>query len=215
MGWKDTDDGEGGKYIKFKPGMQVTVQILDYPTPRNFEGDDGKEVESYDLPVLMNGEEKVIGLSSKRLRRALAAMDDMRPMVNTWCAIKATGEGFQRAYQVVPLLSAPEGQEDEDEEGINAMQKRIAAEEAAKEAAAPAPVRAPAPVQAIEKAPKTPTPHQAAETTRLVEKSKASEKALADQEEAAAHKRAIAARQARERRARKKAEAEAEEADDE
>jgi hypothetical protein len=128
MGWKDADAEGEGKYIKFKAGMQIQVKILAYPERRDFEGDTGDTVESYDMPVLYNGGEKVIGLSSKRLRRALAAMDDMRPMVGTWCAIKATGEGFQRQYQVVPLLSAPEGQEDEDEAGIEAMADRIEVE---------------------------------------------------------------------------------------
>jgi len=193
MGWKDTDNGEGGKYIKFKPGMQITCKILDYPTSRNFEGDDGREVESYDLPVLVDGQEKIMGLSSKRLRRALAAMDDMRPMVGTWCAIKATGEGFQRQYQVVPLLSAPEGQEDEDEAGIEAMVDRIEAE-AVKEAEARVPDAA---------------------TAKRAAASKLSAETQTRADEAAALKRAKSARKARERRARKKAEKEAEEADNE
>ena len=193
MGWKDTEAEGEGKYIKFKPGMQVTCKILDYPTARNFEGDDGKEVESYDLPVLVNGEEKIIGLSSKRLRRALAAMDDMRAMVGTWCSIKATGEGFQRQYQVVPLLAAPEGQEDEDEAGIDAMADRIEAE-AVKEAAAEVPDAA---------------------TTKRAAASKLSAETQEKADRAAALKRAEAARKARGRRARIKAEKEAEEAEDE
>jgi len=68
MSWKDVDEEGEGTYIKFKPGMVVQVKILDYPTQRDFENDEGKTVKSYDLPVLLNGEEKIIGLSSKRLR---------------------------------------------------------------------------------------------------------------------------------------------------
>lgn len=215
MGWKDTEAEGEGKYIKFKPGMQVTCKILDYPVARNFEGDDGKEVESYDLPVLVNGEEKIIGLSSKRLRRALAAMDDMRAMVGTWCSIKATGEGFQRQYQVVPLLAAPEGQEDEDEAGIDAMADRIAEEQATKETAESHDAQKIADQIEAEAVAAEEARVPDAATAKRAAASKLSAETQEKADRAAALKRAEAARKARGRRARIKAEKEAEEAEDE
>ena len=214
MGWKDTDTEGEGKYIKFKAGMAIQVKILDYPTQRDFEGDDGGTVESYDLPVLFNGEEKIIGLSSKRLRRALAAMDDMRPMVGTWCAIKATGEGFQRHYQVVPLLSAPEGQEDKDEEGINAMEERLQKEE--EEALYQEEKTKQAMQEATEKKREARQARaKAAKETEPDEKESEAKDEIAERaEQAASRKRAVAAQRARERRARIKAAKETEEEED-
>jgi hypothetical protein len=110
--WKTKAREGGGQYVKFKDGTAITMRIIEGPRDHSFENDDGKKIESLEWDVEIDGETKVLGVSSKRLQQILADEDDDEPLEGTWLWIKASGTGFERNWRVKRVEKPRESREE-------------------------------------------------------------------------------------------------------
>jgi hypothetical protein len=98
--WKTKARAGGGNYLKFKDGQEMIVHIIEGPRDHSFENEQGKTIESLEWDVEVEGESKVLGVSSKRLQQMLADEDDEEPLEGGWFKIKAMGDGLDRQWRV-------------------------------------------------------------------------------------------------------------------
>ena len=110
--WKAKARESGGNYLKFKDGQEITMRVVEGPREHSFENDAGKKIESMEWDVEVNGESKVLGVSSRRLLQMLADEDDEEPLEGGWFRIKAIGNGFDRQWRVRRVTPPKETDQD-------------------------------------------------------------------------------------------------------
>lgn len=98
--WKDKAREGGGKYLKFKNGMQYDMEFIDGPREHAFTNEAGKDVTSMEWDVDVEGDEKILSVSSRRLLQLLADEDDDEELIGSVLRIKAIGDGFERQWRV-------------------------------------------------------------------------------------------------------------------
>lgn len=101
MTWKDeARESLNGRFIKFSDGTEYRVKFLAEPEQRKFLARNGKEAESYEFPVEVNSQQKIMSVSSKRLMKKLIAEDDKESLIGRTLTIKAVGDGTLRDWVV-------------------------------------------------------------------------------------------------------------------
>lgn len=111
----------GGQYLKFESGTKLVVHFISGPEPHEFEARDGKTVRGWEWVVDVDGEQKVLSVTSKRLLAILADEDDEEELNGRSLQITALGDGMNRQWRVRPantrkLQRQDEFEDDEEEE---------------------------------------------------------------------------------------------------
>lgn len=140
MSWADRAEEEfAGEFVKFKDGVRRKIIFSDPPEYREFKAKDGKTKPSFDFVVNVDGEEKTLSVTSKRLMEILlsenkdAKQDAYVEDEDDWYLrdkaywITAVGEGFDRQWRFKEIttlsttkkkkpVEEPEEEEEEPEE---------------------------------------------------------------------------------------------------
>lgn len=130
--WKQDAEEGSGEFLKFKNGTEYVALFVSGPKPHSFEAADGKTVKGWEWQVEVDGEEKTLSVTSKRLLRALAAEDDDDPIIGRYIKIRALGDGMDRQWRVVPAnrptrakqVEIEETEEDEEVEEVPRKPKK-------------------------------------------------------------------------------------------
>jgi hypothetical protein len=162
MSWADQAAEEfAGEYVKFKDGVRRKIIFSDPPEYREFKAKDGKSKPSFDFMVNVDGEDKTMSVTSKRLMDLLLS-ENKDARENADCKdeddwylrgkaywVTAVGEGFDRQWRFkeIPTVSSvpkkkkveePEEEEEEAEEVKPRAKKASPPQKATKEKEAPA-----------------------------------------------------------------------------
>ena len=93
-------DKLGPEFVVFEPGVPIVISFLDWPIRDQFVTDEGARVECHNFDVIVDGEEKLLSVSSKRLLRILYPLLEENVLVGHTFEITAIGEGFSRRWTV-------------------------------------------------------------------------------------------------------------------
>ena len=90
-------------FVKFGNGTEWTMKFLKEPYERTFNIN-GKDKLSLEFGVAVNGEEKTMSVSSKRLMNKLILEDKNKPLIGRVLRIKAIGDGIARNWEVESVI---------------------------------------------------------------------------------------------------------------
>lgn len=129
------------KYLRWDPGQEIELKIIEGPREHEFNAKDGKLVKAWEWDVTVDGEPKVMSVTSRRLLLILADEEDECPMEGCYFRIKAMGSGMDRQWRVrrlerVRSAPVPLPVEEDEEEEVSAPPPKPK-----KPAPAPVPVR--------------------------------------------------------------------------
>ena len=92
-----------GKHLKYpSDGSEHIVKFLKKPEKHEFESR-GKIITGMDFIVQSYGQEKILGVSSRRLMDKLLLENSIKPIIGDTFRIKALGIGTSRQWEVERL----------------------------------------------------------------------------------------------------------------
>lgn len=102
--WRDRD-ALGSGYVSFK---EIKTHCLEFTGEGEYdemEDKDGKKKPRYVFPVIEDGEEKKLGVSSRRLLKELQEYEEERGLIGETIIIKKKGEGYGTFYTLMPAMT--------------------------------------------------------------------------------------------------------------
>lgn len=102
--WRDKD-ALGSGYVSFKEIKVHCLEFIGEGVYDEMEDKDGKKKPRYVFPVIENGEEKKLGVSSRRLLKELQEYEEERGLIGETIIIKKKGEGYGTFYTLMPAMA--------------------------------------------------------------------------------------------------------------
>ena len=88
----------GPEFMVFESDKTRRIKYLSKPEKGQFAAESGKIVDSYYFPVMEDGEEKILPISSKRLLRIVYPLLKEKKLLGRTFDLTAIGDGMQRKW---------------------------------------------------------------------------------------------------------------------